>query len=61
MTWSRPAPNALDDQGAVDLYYRVQLTPRVAVTPIVQLVIDPVRNPDEDAVWVLGIRSRLAF
>ena len=61
LTWSRPSASALDDQGTVDAYYRVQVTPRIAVTPMIQLIIDPVRNPDEDAVWVLGIRSRFAF
>ena len=61
LTWSRPAASALDDQGALDAFYRVQVTPRIAVTPMLQLIIDPVRNPDEDAVWVLGVRSRFAF
>ena len=54
-------PGDLDDQGAVDAFYRVQVTPEIALTPTVQMVIDPVRNPDEDVVWVLGIRSRFAF
>ena len=33
----------------------------VAVTPTLQLIIDPVRNPDQDEVVVLGVRSRIAF
>jgi len=61
LTWSRPSNGDLDDQGAVDAFYRVQVTPEIALTPTVQMVIDPVRNPDEDVVWVLGIRSRFAF
>jgi porin len=61
LTWSRPADGALDDQGALDVFYRVQVTPQVAVSPTFQLVIDPVRNPDEDAIVILGIRSRFVF
>jgi porin len=60
-TWSRPIDNALDDQGALDLYYRFQLSPRVAITPTAQLIIDPVRNNDDDTALIWGIRSRFAF
>jgi len=61
LTWSRPSNGSLDDQGAIDAFYRVQVTPEIALTPTLQIVIDPVRNPDQDAVWVLGIRSRFTF
>ncbi|MBW2281530.1 MAG: carbohydrate porin [Deltaproteobacteria bacterium] len=60
VTWSRPAVDSLDDQETVDLFYRVQVTPRIAVTPLVQFIVDPVRN-SRDTVWVLGIRTRFAF
>ena len=60
-TWSRPADNRLDDQGALDIYYRLQITPQVAITPTFHLVIDPVRNPDDDPVLVWGIRTRFVF
>jgi porin len=60
-TWSRPTNGTLDDQGAVDVYYRVQVTPQIAMSPTVQMVIDPVRNQDEDVVWVLGLRTRFNF
>jgi len=61
LTWSRPSAGSLDDQGAFDAYYRVQVTPEIALSPTFQLIIDPVRNPDEDAVVIMGIRSRFAF
>jgi porin len=38
LTWAHPADGALDDQGALDAYYRVQVTPEIAVTPILQLI-----------------------
>ena len=60
-TWSRPIDDALDDQEAIDLYYRIQLSPRIAVTPTLQFVFDPVRNTETDSLTIWGIRTRLAF
>jgi carbohydrate-selective porin OprB len=61
LTWSRPSNRSLDDQGAVDIFYRIQATPQIALTPTLQMVIDPVRNQSEDVIWVLGFRSRFNF
>ena len=60
-TWARPIDGDLDDQGALDLFYRIQVTPRIAVSPTLHVIFDPVRNPDEDRVYVWGIRSRFSF
>jgi porin len=60
-TWSRPIDDMLDDQEAIDLYYRIQLSPRIAVTPTLEFVFDPVRNTDEDNLTIWGIRTRFAF
>jgi porin len=61
VTWSRPTDSALDDQGALDMYYRIQLTPEIAISPTLHLVFDPVRNPDEDEIFVWGLRTRFVF
>ncbi len=39
----------------------VQVTPRIAVSPTLQVIIDPARNPDEDSLFVAGVRTRVAF
>jgi porin len=39
----------------------VQLAQNLAITPDVQLIIDPALNPDEDVLWIFGLRARLAF
>ncbi|MHC4229619.1 MAG: carbohydrate porin [Planctomycetota bacterium] len=58
-TWSDPANHELDDQGQIDTYYRVQVTPEIQVGPTLQLIFDPVLNPDKDTVYVWGIRTRI--
>jgi carbohydrate-selective porin OprB len=59
LTWSDPSDSSLDDQGAIDAYYRIQLTEEIAISPTLQFIIDPVRNPNEDEIFVLGIRTRI--
>ena len=61
LTWSRPVDGKLDDQGAMDVFYRVQVTPRIAISPTLHLIVDPVRNPDEDSLVVWGLRTRFNF
>ena len=60
-TWSDPVDTKLDNQGALDVFYRVHVTPEIAVSPTLQVIFDPVRNPDEDEILVWGIRTRLVF
>lgn len=61
LTWARPTNGDLDDQMAFDAYYRIQVSPQMAITPILQVIVDPVRNSDEDQITILGVRTRLAF
>jgi len=60
-TWADPADNALDDQREIDAYYRVQLTLEIQVRPTFTVVFDPVRNPEDDRVYVWGFRTRIAL
>ena len=60
-TWSDPADSSLDKQQMIDAYYRVQLTPEIEIGPTLEIVFDPVRNPDDDTVYVWGFRTRIAL
>jgi porin len=60
-TWSDPIDRRLDDQGVIDAYYRVQLTPEIQIGPTLEIIFDPVRNSDEGTVFVLGFRTRVEF
>ena len=63
--WGRPNEavfgSGLDDQYALEMYYRIQVTKELAITPSVQLLIHPALNPQEDTTWVGGARMRFAF
>ncbi len=59
--WGDPSNDALRDQYTTELFYRFQFSQNLAFTPSAQLLIDPALNPDEDKIWVFGLRMRLAL
>jgi porin len=61
LSWGSPADGSLRDQFTSELFYRYQLTQFLAVTPDVQLIVDPALNPDEDVLALFGTRLRAAF
>ncbi len=61
LNWGEPAVPELRDQYTGELFYRFQLAQNLAITPSVQLLIDPALNPDEDYVWIGGLRARLTL
>ncbi len=61
ITWAEPADRTLRNQKAIDMFYRVQVTPEIAVSPTLQVIFDPARNPMEDRVTVGGVRTRFTF
>ena len=61
ISWGKPAENELRDQFSSEVFYRFQLSQVLAVTPDIQLVVDPALNPHEDVLAFFGIRLRAAF
>ena len=63
--WGKPNEDTwgsdLKDQYGFELFYRIQLGEQLAITPDLQLMLDPPNNPDHDSIWVYGIRARLAL
>ncbi len=62
VAWSDPGP-LLDarPETVFELFYRVEIVPNAEITPDLQLVLDPVFNPDSNLTWVLGLRLALHF
>jgi porin len=58
IAWGDPSDDTLHDQTTTEIFYRIQLTQGVAVTPSLQWIFDPALNPDESDLWVMGLRIR---
>lgn len=56
-----PPDNSLRDQTSVEAFWRFQFSENMAITPSVQLLKDPALNPDDDTIWVWGLRFRLTL
>ena len=50
-----------EDQYTAEVFYRLQVTENLAVTPDVQYIRNPAMNPAVEGVFVIGVRGRLAF
>ncbi len=65
VNWGEPNDtvfgSGLDDQYSFELFYRLQITKELAITPDIQFLINPAQNPDEDNIWVFGLRARIAL
>ena len=63
--WGRPSEETygpgLRDQLTAEIYYRLMLFQYLTITPDMQLIVNPALNPDEDQIWVFGLRARLQF
>ena len=59
-SWGSPASEGLSDQWTGECFYRIQLR-NLAITPSLQLVLNPASNPDEDAMLLGGLRGRIVF
>ena len=65
MNWGRPNEDTfvpdLDDQLALEVFYRAAVGERAAVTIDVQYIQDPAINPFESSIWMFNLRGRVAF
>jgi porin len=65
INWGQPNEttwgSGLPDQYTMELFWRWQLGAQLAITPDLQLLIDPANNPDASQIWVFGLRARLAL
>lgn len=56
-----PPDSSLSGQVTGEFFYRVRLAQNLAITPRLQLLKDPALNPDDDTVWIWGIRVRMTL
>ena len=56
-----PPDHSLRDQTTIEAFWRYQFSQGVAITPSVQLLLDPALNSEKDTIWVWGLRFRLSL
>ena len=59
--WARPSNDFLDAQYTGELFYRFHVTQNLAITPDLQLIIDPTLYPAKDTMFVFSLRGRVTF
>jgi hypothetical protein len=62
--WGEPNENqgaGEDAQSAVELFYRLQLGKRFKFTADLQYIQDPVANPFESSIWIVGARGQFSL
>lgn len=63
--WGQPNETTfaqgLDDQYALEVFYRIAAGKRVALTADVQYIKDPALNQAESSIWMFNLRGRVAF
>jgi len=63
--WSEPSRKTfgedLRNETVLETSYRIQLFQSLSVMPNTQVIINPARNPDQDTIWVLGLRATITL
>jgi porin len=64
-SWGRPNETTfgegLTDQHLFEVFYRLQLSSRIAITPDIQFIINPALNNQQSSIFVYGIRGRISL
>lgn len=60
-SWAEPNIAGSKDQWTAELFYRYQITRRLAFTPDIQWIKNPTLNPDESSIWYFGARGRISL
>jgi porin len=65
VNWGEPNESSfgsgLDDQYTVEAFYRIPLTQQIALTPGIQYIRNPALNPQDDSIFMFGLRARIAL
>ncbi len=60
-SWAETNIPGSKDQMTVEVYYRVQITERLAITPDFQWILNPTLNPNVNSLTYIGVRGRVTF
>lgn len=60
-TWANPSDDSLREEKLFEIFYRIQVTENMELSPDLQFVVDPSLNPSEDLVTIVGLRLKVLF
>jgi porin len=61
INWGDPAKPTQKQQTTVELAYKSQFAQNLIMTPSIQWISNPALNPDEDSIFIFGLRVRLTL
>lgn len=61
INWGDPPDDSLREQTTIEAFWNFQLAQNLAITLSLQHLGNPALNPDEDEIWITGLRGRLTF
>ena len=59
--WTDPSDGTRRDDYGMEMFWRLQLTENIQLTPDVQLYFDPSTNPNRDIEAAFGLRVGMYF
>lgn len=59
--WGQPTNRTLRDQFTGEVFYRIQMSPEVQLTPSIQWVVNPTLTAARDSVGIVGLRFRITL
>jgi len=54
VNWGQPPERSLSDQWTAEVFYRMQLSQNLQLTPSIQYLKDPALNPKHSSIWIAG-------
>ena len=61
LSWGEPEDGDQQDQYVAEVFYRLQATGKIQVTPGFQLIANPSFNAENDVIGVFELRVRVVF
>ncbi len=61
LNWGSPQDGSLKDQWTTEVFYRLQLSQNLQLTPSIQYLKDPALNPEHSSLWIASLRLRLSL
>lgn len=59
--WGQPEDRSLRNQYVAEVFYRLQISDYLQITPDIQVIREPSRNRNNETIGVIGLRMRLVF